>query len=1474
MISKLLNWIVEYFYSHRVITLLGLVAILAGGLYAHNTLETEAYPEFTDPTVRVITLYPGKGAEEVEKRVTVPLEKEMNAIPGESWMRSISILGLSVVSVVFEDGTDQLRNRQQVLERIAQADLPDGVQPGLDPDSGGIGEIYRYTLESKYYSPMDRRTIEDWQLEKAFKQVPGVIEVNSWGGPTKNFQVNIDARKLISYGIPLTQVFQAIQNSNTTAGGNYIENNGSAYVVRGLALLRGVDDIEKVVVGTDPNNTGVPVRIKDIARVDIGPGLRLGQFGKNEDDDALEGIVLMKRGLNASKIVAELKKRLPAIKAGLPEGIKLEKLYDRQELVDNTLDTVGHNVLEGISLVVVVLIVFLFDLTSGLIAAVAIPVALSVALILLKTFHISANLLSLGAIDYGIIVDGAVVMVEYAFAKLSALPHEATREERKALVLQCAQQVAVPILFSIIIIATDFWGVMSLGGVAGKLFRPMAFTMGFHLVGAALSALFIIPTLVGIFLVRRRLSHEESPIIKFGQFIYKPILKFALKAPWLVVGVAVATLLAAGALATQVGSEFLPVLDEGNVWLRATILPTSVSLEEAVKVAHRMREIILTYPEVRNVTSQVGCPDDGTDPNNFSNDEMFLDMKPAAQWRPQFHGNRQELINAMNKDLSAIPNVLLYFSQYIQDNVDEAVAGAKGTLAIKLYGPDIDVLQKLGNQMTDVVKSIPGFVDVANTQQIGQPQYRVEIDRDQCSRYGVNASDIQSLVETAVGGQVATKLIDGEYRFPVRVRFSQEYRNSEQALIDNILIDPPGPMTAIPIAEMCTIKYGSGAGSIARERNQRVMYVRINLRGRDLGSAVREAESRIEKEITMPEGYKYVWAGQYEFLQEATKNLLFIVPITFFLVYILLLGAFGSQKQAVLIMCAVPLSAIGGISALLLSKTYFSISAAVGFIAVSGVAVQNGVILISNINQLRHEEGMSVREAAYHGALNRMRPVLMTATVAMLGLCPAAISTGIGAQTQRPFAIVIIGGLFSATVLTLLVLPALYILFNKDRAMPNSSQSKLASTVVSIIALVMVSLSVTGCSTMPPCSAQTVSIFPQQRTANKLNGQSHAAAASSSSDGKNVVVTLDDAQMKEIKLSTTPVKKGLVSITVLAPGRVGPNAELSRLVSTPSAGRAVEVKSRLGDVVKEGQVMAVIKSDAIGQVQSDLLQNVLQAKADIKQQEVGLKLDRITYERESILFKEQVSAKADLQMAENALEKDEANLAALQAKLAAYIKVAQERLTLLGAPPDSARKVIAQGKIDPWVVIKAPMNGLVIERAINPGEMNDGSKQLFTITDLSQVWLFADVFEKDIHEVNKGDEATVTIDSIPGRTFPAKIIWVGDSVNTTTRTLPLRANVSNNSMLLRPGMFARMKIAAAQLQLLRVPHASVMQRGERSFAFVQISPRTFEQRQVTTGIEDSDGIEIKSGLKQGEQVVVQGSLQLLGTAMKDAEGKD
>jgi cobalt-zinc-cadmium resistance protein CzcA len=556
--------------------------------------------------------------------------------------------------------------------------------------------------------------------------------------------------------------------------------------------------------------------------------------------------------------------------------------------------------------------------------------------------------------------------------------------------------------------------------------------MNFNLLGALFSALFIIPALIGIFLVRQKLSHRDSPIIVFAHSIYKPILTWSLNNVKLVLLGAIACLALTVFLAANVGSEFLPALDEGNIWVRVTILPTSVSLEESLKIAKRLRQLISTFPEIRNVTSQTGCPDDGTDPNLFSNIEIFLDLKPADQWRPQFHQNKAELIKALNTKLSVIPNVLLYFSQYIQDNVDEAVAGAKGALAIKIFGPDVVVLQELGDRISDIVSGVPGLVDVINNQQMGQPEYQIQINRDEAARYGVNVSDVQGLMETAIAGKIATRLIDGEKRFPVLVRFAKEFRNTEHAL-DNILIDPPGPISSVPLSQMASIKYGYGPAFITRERNSRVMYVRINLRGRDLGSAVHEAEEKINRLVKLPEGYKRVWAGQYEFLQDANQRLMIIVPATLLLIYLILLAAFGSHRNAFLIMCGVPLAGLGGISALLLTGTYFSVSAAVGFIAVSGVAVQNGVILISHINHLRVNENLSVLNAAYQGALDRMRPVLMTATVAMLGLLPAATSNGVGAQSQKPFAIAIIGGLLSATALTLVVLPALYTLVNQNK---------------------------------------------------------------------------------------------------------------------------------------------------------------------------------------------------------------------------------------------------------------------------------------------------------------------------------------------------------------------------------------------------------------------------------------------------------
>jgi cobalt-zinc-cadmium resistance protein CzcA len=1086
-VNNLIDKLISTAFRNRYITLAIIFLLLVVGYGAFRALEIEAYPDFTNPQVRVITILPGKAAEEMERLVTIPLEKELNGIPGEISLRSTSFINLSVIIVTFEDGLPSQVTRQEVLERINQADIPGDAKPQLDSDSSSVGEIYRYTVESKYYSAMERKSIEDWDLEKAFRQIPGVIDVTSWGGPIKTYQVNVDPVRLKALGLSIDQVYQALSNANATTGANYIEKSGQAFVVRSLGLLKNISDINHVVVTSTAN--GTPIRVEDVATVDIGSGIRLGQYGKNRDDDDVMGIVMLLRGENPSRVVERLYKKFPEIQNSLPRGVKLVPLYDRLQLVRETLHTVFHNLGEGITLVVIVLIVFLFDFTSGLIAATVIPLALLFSFICLNLFHIPANLLSLGAIDFGIIVDGAVVMVENAFSRLSEASHHLKdRKSRNRLVLEAVQQVGRPILFATSIICCCFLVLFAFNGVAGKLFRPLAFTMNFQLLGAVLIALTFIPVLISFFMTHKPITERESPVVILVRAIYRPILRWTIAHPLPVIAAALAALACAVVLFLHTGSEFLPALEEGNIWLRATVLPPSISLEEGVVVAHRIREILLQYPELKNVTSQTGSPDDATDPNLFSNIEFLVDLKPPEQWRTQFHRHKEELISAMNKDLSTIPNVDYNFSQYIQDNVDEAISGAKGNLGIKIFGPDINVLQRLGDQITNIVTQVPGMVDVADDHLVGQPQYQVIVDREAASRYGLNVSDVQNLIAESVGGKVATQLVEGERRFDVLVRLSKPYRDTKEA-IDNLLINPPGPIGTIPISLVAHTQAESGALIINREENKRLMIVKANVRGRDLGSAVVEAQQKIAQQVHLPEEYEINWGGQYEYQQESNQRLVVVVFITLGLIFFILLLAFGSISHALLILVAIPLAAIGGVVGLFVTHTYFSISAGIGFIALTGVAVQNGVIMVSFIDQLlqRYINQLSqlsqlsdisdvaispsinsqvvyttlikmavqdyslkrikytkllytkqelipylITQATYKGALSRMRPVLMTATVAILGLLPVATSNGIGSQTQKPFAIVIISGLISATFLTLLVLPALYNLVEKN----------------------------------------------------------------------------------------------------------------------------------------------------------------------------------------------------------------------------------------------------------------------------------------------------------------------------------------------------------------------------------------------------------------------------------------------------------
>jgi cobalt-zinc-cadmium resistance protein CzcA len=1011
--------------QRNVVVFLAL-CVLFFGYKCHEQLALEAYPDIANMQVRVITQVPGKAAEEMERLVTIPLEKELNGIPHAEPPRSISIFGLSVITVTFDDNIPSNVARHWVLEKIGSADIPQGVQPQLDPDASPVGEIFRYTVEGKEWSSRARKEWEDWYLERKLKAVHGVVDATGFGGPTKVYLVQLDPARMKALSISLSQVESAISSSNGSTGGSYIVRNGQNYMVRGIGLLRSVEDIENVVLSS--TKEGPPILVKNVAEVSIGDKVRLGQVGKNEDDDAVEGIVLMRRGENPSYAVDNINAAWEDIQAGLPRGMQLVPLYDRTALVRKTSETIGRNVAEGIFLVVVILMLYLFQVRSALIASVSIPISLCVAMILLYVFDIPANLLSLGAIDFGIIVDASIIMTENIVRHLAERPShsESSRDDILHTIYSAAKEVTRPILFATSIIVLTFLPIFTFERVEGKLFRPLAVNMNFYLLGGVLSAMTLVPVLCAIVYARRLPADRESPIMAFLLNLYKPILNWSMnnriKVALIGLGAVAFSILGASTL----GGEFLPALEEGNIWVRATILPTSVSLDESVKLAHGIREFFRSYPEVTNVVSQIGSPDDGTDPNNYSNIEFFVDLNPKEKWRAQFR-DKQDLVSDMNKNLmDRYPGCLYNFSQYIKDNMDEAIAGIKGELGIKIYGRDLDVLDQLATQIKKIVDSVPGMVDVAKDELLGQPQLLITINRATAARYGINTNDILDTVQTSIGGMSITELQESDRRFGVMVRYQAAYRK-DIGNLQNILLNSPNG-SRIPLSSVATIEEAHGATAILRDRNSRRVAVKANIRGRDLLSTVAEAQRLIAKQVPFPEGYTAIWEGQFASAQRAMGRLFVIIPVTLLLIFVLLYTDFGSARTALLVMLTVPLAMPGAVLALILTHTHFSISAGVGCVALSGVAVQNGVILVSLVEQFR-KTGVSLKEAVVQSALIRMKPALMTTTVAAAGLLPAAMSTAIGAQSQRPLALVIVGGLIPGVMLALIVLPAMFEFF-------------------------------------------------------------------------------------------------------------------------------------------------------------------------------------------------------------------------------------------------------------------------------------------------------------------------------------------------------------------------------------------------------------------------------------------------------------
>lgn len=1018
---KLFNKLIKLSIKNKFISATIAILLILTGIYCLKTLDIEAYPDFTNPIVQVITQMPGKSAEEVERLATIPLEKNLNGIPNEQKLYSSSLFGLSVIKVVFADGLPSSLIRQQVLERIYQTELPDGVKPVLGPDASAIGEIYRYTIESDYYNPMTLKAIEDWQMEKAFKQVPGIIEVNSFGGPVKTYKVILNHEKVRFYNLDVGEIFDAIKASNSTGGGHYISKNDQAYIVRGLGLYSDIESIENTVI---TSRNGIPIRVKDVGIVAIEPAVRIGQVGKNLDNDVVEGIVLMRKGENPTKTIKNLQNKLPDIKAQLPKGVHLKPFYERSELIHNTMHTIGHNVICGIVFVIIVLFAFILDLRITLIASLVIPLALGFAFTLFKIFDIPANLLSMGAVDFGIIVDGAVILMENIFRCLTEYKWQLTQAKKEAIIYKAVKEVGNVITFSTIIILCCFLPILAFDGVAGKLFHPLAFTMGFSLIGAVITSLFFLPAISAIYMPVKNIQEKDNKILDKITNIYRKFLnKILEELPKEFLSLVGGMFVVALTLFCFIGSEFLPNLDEGNIWLRVTVLPRSTTIEHSVEVAREIREILLQYPEVKNVISHIGSADDGTDPNLLSNIENMVDLKLAKDWRWKWHKNKQKLIQDMSEKLSDIPGITTYFTQYIQDNVEEAVSGSKGQVVVKIYGSDLYELQKLQDQTLAVLSNVKGIVDLSYDQIIGQPQYQIKIDRVKASRYGLRSDDIQKVVEIAIGGKNATQVLENEKRFDVFLRLEAKDRNSYRK-IQNIIVKTPEGIS-VPLSNVTDISTDNGAMIITRSENSRVAIVRFNIRGRDLGSTVKEAQKELDKKLQLPDEYRIKWAGQSESQKSANTRLAIILPITLILIGVILHLNYKSKRLVLIAMSPILVTLSGCIFALFVTRTYFSISAGVGFIAAIGVSIQNGVILLSSIIR-QNKLNTNLISAIEKGAIQKLRPVLTASLVAILGLLPAALSNGIGAQSQKPFAIAIIGGLSVGTFFTIFLIPLLY----------------------------------------------------------------------------------------------------------------------------------------------------------------------------------------------------------------------------------------------------------------------------------------------------------------------------------------------------------------------------------------------------------------------------------------------------------------
>jgi cobalt-zinc-cadmium resistance protein CzcA len=1018
-----MNGVIEAAIKQRFLVVIFSLGLVGYGAYSTLRLNVDAFPDVTNIQVQINTAAAGLAAVEVEQLITFPIETVMNGLPDITEVRSISKTGLSVVTVVFADGVDTYFARQLVLERlqVARERIPPGLaDPEMGPITTGLGQIYKYILVGEGKTAMELRTLNDWVVKFQLRTVPGVTDVLSFGGEVRQYQVRVDPNRLLSYGLTLSDLRESIEDNNSNVGGWYLEGEQQQIVVRGVGLIRGrrqgLTDIENIVLASVD---GTPVFIRDLAEVEYGGEIRQGAVTLNGEGEVVMGIVLQLKGANTKNVIEGVRQKMDAIQAALPKGVQIVPIYDQSDLVDKAVETVTDALSEAAVLIVGVLFIFLWHVRSALVVLVSIPLSMLIAFIMMRWYGLSANLQSLGglAIGIGMMVDGSVVVVENIVRHL-AEPND--REESLSLrVLRATQEVGTPVFFAVLIIVVVFLPLFTLQGVEGKLFSPMAFTIAFAMLGSLLVALTIVPVLSSI-LFTGAFSEADNFLMRFLKWVYRPALGFALAHRGVVIAIALVALAASLATLPFLGTEFVPELDEGTMTIRVTMNP-SISLEESKRIAARLEKRLMRYPEVTYALSQIGRAEMGGDPEPISNNEIFVGLKPQSEWTTT--QSRAELIRILNEDLSEHPGIMLNFSQPIATRVDELLSGIKAQIAIKLFGEDLGVLEEKGREIEAVVRTISGASDIQMEQISGEAQLVVRADRDALARYGLNVAAVMEIVSTAVGGEAVTQVIEGQKRFDVYLRVAEEYRRDPEA-IGRLWISN-GDGARILVSELADIRLVEGPPTVSREDAQRRVVVQCNVRGRDMGGFVEEARKAVRERVELPPGYFVTWGGQFENQQRAQRTLMVVVPVCLGLIFLLLYLSFGSVKNALLIIMNVPFALIGGIFGLALSGQYLSVPSSVGFIALFGVAVLNGVVMVSYFNQLVRD-GASLHEAVTEGALLRLRPVLMTATVASLGLIPLLLSTGIGSEVQRPLATVVVGGLITSTLLTLLVLPALY----------------------------------------------------------------------------------------------------------------------------------------------------------------------------------------------------------------------------------------------------------------------------------------------------------------------------------------------------------------------------------------------------------------------------------------------------------------